>query len=200
MDGNKLTTSEHHFHTVEDGWIETWSGKAFHFLKPALDEIDIEDIATALGKQCRYGGHVKGDLHYSVAEHCVLLHDWAIGRHGPDGEPCDSLEFLMHDASEGLGLVDLPRPFKTQLARYYEIEKIAEVAIAEKFGLKYPWSPALKQADSRILRDERAQAMTESGNNWGTDDLVPLGVTLKFWERQQAKEEFLIRFYEHRAP
>jgi hypothetical protein len=42
---------------ILEPWIETYTGKTLHFLTPHEDEIDIEDIATALSNECRYGGH-----------------------------------------------------------------------------------------------------------------------------------------------
>lgn len=176
------------FYQVEDGWMETFTGKQFYFMRPTPEMIDVEDIAHALGKLCRYGGHTR--RFYSVAEHCVHLAKWVI-RQGGDAQL--ALEALMHDASEGY-LVDMPRPIKAKLSQYKAIEDVLSQAIALKFGLTYPNRHIIHEADSRILVDERAQAMSKSGNEWGIDGLTGLGVTLHFWTPEEAPARWLIAY------
>lgn len=181
-------TDETKFYQVEDGWMETFSGQKFHFGAPTPESIHINDIAHALSNLCRYGGHTR--KFYSVAEHCCLMSDWVLSSgHSPQV----ALEALMHDATEAY-LVDMPRPIKHKLPGYRAIEDGLARAIADRFYLTCPSLMLIHEADSRILVDERAQAMSDSGHNWGMDGLAPLGVTLKFWEPHAAETEFLGMF------
>lgn len=177
------------FYQVEDGWMETYSGQQFFFLNPRQDSILIEDVAHALSNLCRYGGHSR--RFYSVAEHCLLL-SGHVELMRPD-DVQTQLDALMHDATEGY-LVDMPRPIKHVLKDYKRIEDGLAVAIAQRFGLSSPMDRLIHEADSRILRDERMQVMSDSGNNWGTDSLQALGVTIEFLSPWEAERRFLKRF------
>lgn len=48
-------------------YIQTLSGKKFNYLTATVDDIDVEDIATALSNICRFAGHLPE--FYSVAQH-----------------------------------------------------------------------------------------------------------------------------------
>ena len=176
------------FYQIEEGWMETYSGKRFTFMNPRPEMIDVEDIAHAIGKLCRYGGHSR--RFYSVAEHCVHLAKWVI-RQGGDTQT--ALTALMHDATEGY-LVDMPRPIKHQLPDYRRIEDVLAEAIAAKFGLTFPMPRLIHEADSRILVDERAQVMSKSGNDWGVDGLQAPSITIGFWSPEEAPRRFLTAF------
>ena len=170
--------------TDRGDWIETYTGLKFHPLDPRPEDVRLADIAHALAMQCRFGGHC--DRRYSVAEHCVLL-SLAV----PED---DALAALMHDAAEAY-LIDVPRPVKRYLAGYAELEKRIEQAIAEKFGLAWPWPASVKEADTRILNDERSELFPSSPNVWAPAG-EPLGVRLRLWEPWEAESHFLNRFAE----
>jgi uncharacterized protein len=177
---------------IDVNYIETGSGIRFEFLDPNTDMISIEDIANAISKQCRYTGHVH--TFYSVAEHCCHLHDFTLDM---TNNRENALIALMHDASEAY-LSDIARPIKPHIQGYYDLEKVLEKKVAEKFNLEYPWPSWLKEIDTRILLDERAQAMNPSKNVWGMDHMKPLGVEIKFWRPERAQAEFLKRYYDAR--
>ena len=172
------------FPAAEGSWMQTASGKAFWPLDPRVEDIQIEDIAAALSKLCRYGGHCH--TFYSVAEHCVLMAHAA-----PDGQ---HLAALLHDASEAY-LSDVIRPVKAHLANYKDIEANLECAIAKRFGLQWPMPAEVKHLDERIIADEREQAMIRSSVAWAQwTPVAPLGVTLQFWTPEKAEFEFLAAF------
>jgi uncharacterized protein len=129
-------------------WIQTYSGAQFWPLDPRADEIDLIDIAAALSKLCRYGGHCK--RFYSVAEHCVLM-----ARMMPRQL---RREALLHDASEAY-LVDIPRPIKPSLGGYAEIEHGLMLVIGKKYGFAWPVCAEVKAADNAMLHDEMLQNM-----------------------------------------
>jgi hypothetical protein len=52
---------------VVDGLARTCSGKTLNLLSPTPDQIDIEDIATALSRTAMYAG--ESEHFYSVAQH-----------------------------------------------------------------------------------------------------------------------------------
>ncbi len=175
---------------VEEGWIETYTGRQFHFKDPRAEEVDIEDIAHSLSMLCRYNGHVSD--FYSVAEHSVLISDF-IRAEGGDRDL--ALAALLHDAAETY-IGDISRPVKYAVLppEFKEYENELDRVIFEKFGLTFPYSTHINDLDARILQDERMQGMSQSENLWGTDDLEPLGLTLRFWGPAKAKAKFLQRF------
>jgi hypothetical protein len=163
-------------------WMQTADGGQFWPVDPRADEISIEVISHALAMQCRYAGHCI--RFYSVAEHCVHMarsrfvsypnKPWA----------------LLHDASEAY-LTDVIRPLKPHLTGYYEAEKRVMDVVIEKFGLASTMPSEVKNADNRILVDERAQNMVQTNHGWVSDGLEPLGVELRFWAPEQAELYFL---------
>jgi hypothetical protein len=163
-------------------WLQTCSGIRFFPLDPRPEEIKINDIAGALSKMCRFGGHSK--RFYSVAEHCVLMSRAAT-------TPFKRAA-LLHDASEAY-LVDIPRPVKPMLANYSLIEDKIMQTIAFKFGFVWPLQKEVKILDSAILADEQAQVMVPIDHAW--DNMQePLGISLEFWSPDKAEAEFLSQY------
>lgn len=74
-------------------WMQTFTGKVIEVANPRLVDIDILDIAHALSRLCRYGGHVTS--WYSVAAHSLAMAMFA-----ETLEDQAMLEALLHDASE----------------------------------------------------------------------------------------------------
>ena len=73
-------------------WMQTWSGRIIDFDKPIVDQvgsIDLADIAHALVRICRYGGHVDW---WSVGAHGLLVSDLC--------EPYCPMDGQMHDDAE----------------------------------------------------------------------------------------------------
>ncbi len=162
------------------GWMQTFTGKQFFPLDPDPEDIDIEDIAHALGMLCRYGGHSR--RFYSVAEHSVQMSLFA---------PTRELKkwCLAHDMSEAY-LVDVPRPIKKYLTNYKAIEEKLSEVIYEKFGLKGPIPPEVTELDNRILLDERDAFMKPPPADWGIPG-KPLGARLLGLYSEQARLWFL---------
>lgn len=169
-------------------WMQTFTGRRFWPLDPAVEDVCIEDIAHALAHQCRYAGHV--DRFYSVAEHCVWLSLCV--------PPDLALAALLHDAAEAY-VVDVPRPLKRSLAGYAEIEDHVLTTIMRALGLhtgssRYEIPPLVKAADSRILLDERAALMSATAHPWAVDGLEPLSVPIAGWIPDVAEQCYLDRF------
>jgi hypothetical protein len=143
--------------TEWEPWIETYTGKKLDFLDPKPEQIDIEDIATALSNECRFGGHTSN--FYSVAEHSVLVATIC--------PPDKQLTGLLHDASEAY-LRDIASPIKPHLQNYKVIEEKLMAAISEKFELPMDeWkSAAIKEADIMALKAEARQLLPSQGKDW----------------------------------
>lgn len=173
-------------------WMQTYTGKQFWPFDPHNSEIDPDDIAHALSMLCRYGGHASD--FYSVGEHCVLM-SYAVS-------PENALAALLHDASEAY-LVDVPRPIKRSSAMeaYRRAEAQLMDAIAARFYLGesgwYTLPAEVKEADTRILVDERARLMSLGcALDWGLDDVVALGVKIQCWPPAIAEEKWRNRLTE----
>jgi len=160
-------------------WIQTYTGKQFWPLDPRPEDVDIKDIARSLSMQCRYNGHCA--RFYSVAEHSVLV--------ARQASPKNRLAALLHDAAEAY-LCDLPRPVKHSVSGYAEAEAAVERAIAERFGVTWPWPDEVKYLDTCILHDEKAQLMRPEPAPWRLPG-EPLGVRVECWSPERARTEFM---------
>lgn len=174
---------------VLEPWIETFTGKQFHFLDPSDEQIDIRDIAHSLAFTCRYTGHSR--RFYSVAEHSVLVSYLAV----------DPLAGLLHDASEAY-ITDIASPIKPHLANYKELEDKIMDKIAAKFGFDYPLDPDIKDCDSTQLKTEAKHLLRSGGYPWAHlyPTRRPHGITPNCWSPEEAERKFLERFEEVRKP
>lgn len=134
---------------TDGGGLRSYTGKLVFPLDPREEDFDIIDIAHALSNLCRFGGHVK--TFYSVAEHSVYV--------SYHTKPKEALVGLLHDASEAY-LVDMPRPIKTYMPQYRDIEENLQRFISQKFGLTWPFPASVHTADNRILVSEMRDLMT----------------------------------------
>jgi hypothetical protein len=169
-------------------FIETYTGRAFWPLEPKVEDVSIIDIAHNLANQCRYSGATQ--FFYSTAQHCCLLADY-VEQHG--GSPIDCLQILMHDAPETY-LVDVPRPVKQFMPEYRKWDKAINDVIRAWLCIGHLPIPTWQdELDSRIIVDERAQVMSDSGLVWG-HDLEPLYLRIDPWLPAVAEQEFLMRY------
>lgn len=126
-------------------WIQTYTGRRFYPLDPKVEDIDLADIAHALGNLCRFGGH--GGRFYSVAQHCI-------GVAAIVPKPL-ALWGLMHDAAEAY-LCDIPSPVKKdpRFDEYRKAENTLMAKICEKFGLSLYEPVHVKEADIKMFAIE----------------------------------------------
>jgi hypothetical protein len=155
-------------------FIETHSGKEFHFLNPTEDDIDIDDIAFSLSNQSRYTGHT---VFYSVAEHSILVAELLyLQTRNKDL----ALAGLLHDASEAY-LSDLASPLKQFFPEYKKMEDLIDGVIKQKFKLIS--DTRVKQADLQQLCTEAYYLLPSKGKTWKCleglnpyDGLIPEGL------------------------
>lgn len=187
---------------LTNAWMATSTGGRFWPTKPDPLHVEPRDIARALSMLCRYGGHV--ERFYSVAEHCVLM-SYAVPRE-------HALWALLHDATEAY-VGDMVRPLKhhPSMAAFSDLEDQVMAAVALRFGLQTEWGPAfpdqpgearflvpvmpaaVKDADNRIILDEKAAILRPQEHAWAADALKPLGVEIKAYAPHQAERRYLSR-------
>jgi len=136
-------------------FIQTLSGKHFDYLNAQTDDVDIEDIATALSNICRFAGHLPE--FYSVAQHSVLCSQIVPQEY--------AFEALLHDAAEAY-CQDIPAPLKRLLPDYRRIETLVDDLIRSKFGLPLHQSDLVKYADLTMLATERRDLEIDDGTPW----------------------------------
>lgn len=171
-------------------WFQTFSCKTFEYRDPKPDQIEIRDIAHALGNICRFAGHTK--QFYSVAEHSILC-----SLREELDTPMQQFTALMHDAVEAY-INDVPQPLKVMLRDYQKFEENINAAIAEKFGFPAELTPEVKQVDLRMLATERLQIMGPAPQPWhpAIEAAEPYELTIKHWSPSFASWKFIERFYE----
>lgn len=109
----------------EHNYITTWTGQNIgppDTITP--DQIDMRDIRRALSMLCRYNGHVDADRFYSVAEHSVLVSQYAEAV----GDTEAMLPGLLHDAHEAY-CGDIPAPQKDMIPGFRKFEHDMELAV-----------------------------------------------------------------------
>lgn len=132
-------------------WVQTWSGQKIFVLEPKAEAIKPRDIAHALSRICRFGGHVP--QFYSVAEHCIIMSRVC--------EPEIALHCLLHDAAEAY-LGDLIMPVKAEFEGIDVMEENLLITIYEALGLAWPSAAVwdrVKYWDLRMLATEKAKML-----------------------------------------
>lgn len=200
IDPLTFTQPDRHGRTRRGTYMHTASGAKWFPFDVRADEVSIETIAHQLAGQNRWQGAVQHKNHidrifYSVAEHsiyCSLL-----------VPPEDALEALMHDASEAY-IGDLIRPLKHSLefhAPFKKVEDAHERAIADRFGLRWPWPKSVKAVDEMVCSAECNQIVARNPDeDWVSnkqhDDSRVADIQIEMMLPYQAKQAFLARFNE----
>lgn len=154
---------------MNDGWIQTYTGRKVYPLRMTAADIDLRDIAHALALKCRFTGHC--ERFYSVAQHSVM-----VSQHVSPGWRAAA---LLHDAAEAY-LPDVASPLKRSLLFvttveepmlfFKEVERTVLNAVCEKFGIEPEtnWPAEIKQYDARMLATEKLDLMVHRDDtDWG---------------------------------
>jgi len=165
-------------------WIQTYTGLAFWPLDPRPEEVCIHDIAGALSKLCRFGGHCL--WFYSVAEHSIYASRLV-------SEEL-ALTALLHDATEAY-VADVPRPLKRNLSEYRAIEEGVWRAIAQRYGLPTELPQEIKDVDNGLLLTEQRFVMSSPPSPWSVEG-KPADVRPICLHPGEAERQFLRRFPE----
>lgn len=172
----------------------THSGLQFRVDEVKPEYIVLDDIAHHLTKECRFGGAMELEEHYSVAQHSIILSDYALEHYGSISL---SRNMLFHDAAEYI-LKDLPSGVKAQLPEYKELENKIDGIIRGKYGIAQlgPEMGLLaKELDTKILLDE-ARHYTPRHLQVFLDqhsDIEGLGIKIRKLSKAKVKAMFLDR-------
>lgn len=165
------------------GLVGLYGDRFFDIVDPKPELIDILDIASALSKVCRFGGHVRE--FYSVAQHSVLCAQLA--------SPAAKRHALLHDAAEAY-IGDLVRPLKyipEIYEQYSQLESKLESVIYERFGLDPVAPPEVKEIDDRVVQHEAFYLM---GQPFWSKPIHDLGMFT--WGCEHAASMFRRTFYD----
>lgn len=138
-------------------------------------DIDLKAPLRSLPRLPRYSGQTKEGGTYRVAEHVVKLAEVV--------PPHLRRAALLHDCSEGFGLLDFPHPVKRAMPAYKEIEERMLKVIFDRYGVSWSLMEELEPYDRRMCQDEMQQVFDEP---WDIG-LEPLGITVEFWGEELAR-------------
>ncbi|HMN09284.1 MAG TPA: hypothetical protein PKC83_10910 [Gemmatimonadaceae bacterium] len=142
--------------------FRTFTGRELVLDALRASDIALDDIAAALSRLCRFGGHVA--MYHSVAAHSVQVSELveASLEHLDRGRRRQGAALaLLHDASEAY-LGDITRPLKRLpiMAGYRDLEAALTMQIWARFGLAAASQDsvlrmAVTVADDRLCRVEQ---------------------------------------------
>jgi hypothetical protein len=145
----------------------------FDLTNPLPDDVDLAEVAAALGKLCRFSGHTV--THYSVAEHSLRL---CVAVELAGGSEAEQLQALLHDAHEAY-TGDITRPMRDAIARMSMgaaniielIEKRVQHAITLKADATDIPFPLVQELDDQFSTYERWALVNCNG-----DTELPAGI------------------------
>ena len=193
--------------------LRTWTGRRVNPLEMTAADVCIDDIAQALGNQCRYNGHCA--WHYSIAQHSIYLSYIVPGelqkRGLFNGMPkstaaAEANELarvaLLHDGAEAY-FQDVITPLKPHF-RYKSvplktIEARIEAAVFEAFGLNHDYMALVYEFDKRICMNEKRALRPYHEVREETHDPIP-DLIIERLLPEQAVQRFLTRAKELGIP
>lgn len=123
-------------------WVRMPSGKRLDLLDPTPFDWDDADLALALARTYRWGGHSAWPLPLSVAQHSLTVLHLSRQAALPQAlSPSDALRELLHDAEEGLlgfDAISVIKPFLGEGFR--DLSSRLESAVFLRYGLRR-WNP-----------------------------------------------------------
>jgi hypothetical protein len=140
---------------------------------PTPESISVDDIAGALSRICRFGGHTRE--FYSVAQHSVLVANMIAYFDRSDLQ----IVALHHDSHEAY-LGDMPTPLKKRLrdmgqyGGYENLRQTLDITIGKAFGIPLPISAEdeeiLFKADRAAFQMEARLLLPKNGKYVIRDD------------------------------
>jgi len=176
----------------------TYSGKIFDFENPTPEMVDMLTITHVLSGISRWNNHMQKSP-VSLLGHSLMVGvvcHLGMGRDGErqalksvldagmDGEiPRSSLirAAFMHDASE-TWTGDMPGPLKKLVREAYKpVERKIERAVADAYGLPYPWPPLIKMADLLV---QDVECWVSFGDGHARRSVLTPGFSPPLWLEQ----------------
>lgn len=149
------------------------NGRLINPLNLQPEDIDLNVAVHALSRLPRYSGQTRQT--YRVAEHVVKL-TGVVPVHLRKAA-------LLHDCSEGFGLLDFAHPIKLQMPEYRVIEDDMLQRIFARFDVPWEHMEELSPYDRRMCQDEMMQVFPEPYDI----GLEPLGITVSFWSERKCE-------------
>ncbi|MFD2265504.1 phosphohydrolase [Lacibacterium aquatile] len=183
-------------------WVRLPSGRRLNLLDPTPLDFEPSDLALGSARTFRWGGHSIWPWPLSVAQHAMSV--LAIGRQqlGDKMTPKLALAFLLHDASECLGVCFDPiSPLKPFLGPgYAALDKALQGVVHTRFGLPSvlpdAWKKPIKKADRLAAA---AEAVFVAG--WSEQECrEALQIKLPLLEEDPLQERFGMRPWEPWTP
>ena len=169
--------------------MQLYSGRKFYPGNLSPDMVDIRDIAAALSKVCRFGGHTL--RFFSVAEHSIVVSK--LVKHYTKSDEL-ALQGLLHDVQEAY-VGDFPTPLKRYFPQLNQIQDMAWEACAAKLGQPAVLDPIVKQCDLECLTLEVRQNMAKPIDvDWSGLKEPGYTVALEFLDPKKAERRFLRRY------
>ena len=188
--------------TKPSPWILTAGGRKFHYQSDNPAQFNVDDMAAALSRMCRYGGHLADkydDDIYSVAQHSVYVY-WLLRK---TGAPKRTFPWaISHDMPEAYW-TDVPSPLKSLLPDYKAMENHSAGIMRGRYGIPYDdeIERYVKWADMQVLYAESREITSIPSELW--DDGVQSQHTLHeidpnffMWRPRFARQMFLAAFRE----
>lgn len=170
--------------------VQTATGRGWRPDDPRVEEVCDEDIAVAISRLCRFGGHIapRFDI-YSVAEHsvrvCRLVREWG-------ADPAIQLQALVHDAHEAYPPGDVIATVKHHSPNaegMKRMEKMAAKVVRAHFGVPVDLAPVVREADLALLHTEKRDLLVESDITWvAMPD--PIAEVIEPWSTRRAHDEW----------
>lgn len=146
---------------------DSWTGNGYiDLLAPRVEDIDVEEIATALSRQPRFNG-LGTTQSFSVAQHVLFV--LYLGEREGITERRLLRTLLHHDSPEAF-LGDVVYPLKFALPGYQQIESRMWGVIANAFDLYLCPPPVVKRLDLMSLAAEKAAFVSAKAGRWVCDD------------------------------
>jgi hypothetical protein len=164
------------------------SGRYINLDPLDVSQVAIEDAAYGLSNMPRYGGQIARKFRsYNVAQHSIYVSYYS----GPRKRAG-----LGHDKTEGLGLMDLPRPIKylPGFEPYREFEYSVDHELNIAWNLEENCS-SVKRADDQVLvafghPDYKAAAAMLKSKGY-----MEIVLDIEIWSAEKSEQMFLERWY-----
>lgn len=179
-------------------WLQTHYGRAVDLEKPTVDQIEIDDIAFALSRICRFTGHVDG---YTVAQHSVLVMQ-CFAEAPKKASAKVKARFrdvrflaLLHDAHEAY-VGDVSSPLGSLLPDFKVVSRRLEAVVHERFSItkNLQLHKLVRNADLSLLATERRDLMNDYQARPWFDLPSPREERIYVWTAEQARRSFLQQY------
>ena len=183
-------------------WITVADGSIFYLLDPRVGDFNLVDVASALSRICRFGGHI-GDKYendiYSVAQHSVYV-ERSIRNFEVLHEDVTKVRqaAILHDGPESV-YHDMATPLKDVLHEYQSIEKHGTKIFANQFDVACDGDiySHVHRADKFIGCLEAQEFQPEGFKLWNANvggwTIWDIDPNFRCWGPKEAKQKFLER-------